>query len=261
MRALPGASRRGDVTSAWYAAGVAKNRQNLERLRKLVADAEGVAPRDRNGWRERARLAITAIYGPDSPELDRFEKIRYSLSMWSTSTPDSAFEQAARSGMSTAVSSLRAMIEDVEADVLEPDLSAPGVEGLHPWVREPSARLWNDGYRRQAVQAAATSIETWLKTKLAVFDANFTTLVNAFSSGAPTDRMPRLRLGDVGPEGSDSWKNAHDGAAAFGRGCVMRIRNLYTHEGAEGEQEDLEALCALSLLARWIEQADVVRAA
>jgi hypothetical protein len=239
---------------------VPKTRQNLERLRALVADAEALAPTDRNRWLERARLAITAIYGADSPELRRFEKIRYTLPVATDRTPRSAFEQAIRSGLSKAVAAIEAMIEDVEASVSDPALSAPGVEGLHPWVSEPAARLWNDGYRRQAVQAAATLIEASLKSKLGVFDANFVTLVNAFASGAPTERLPRLRLDDVGPESSDSWKNAHDGAAAFGRGCAMRIRNLYTHEGNESEQQDLEALCALSLLARWVEQADVVRA-
>lgn len=238
-----------------------KTRQNLERLRTLVADAEALTPPDRDRWRERARLAISATYGAESPELVRFEKIRYTLSMWTDGMPDSAFERAARSGIAEAASALDAMVEDVEADVLEPAMAAPGVEGLHPWVSGPSARLWSDGYRRQAVQAAAMSIESWLKSRLGVFDANFVNLVNAFASGAPTERLPRLRFPDgVGPEGSDSWKNAHDGAAAFGRGCVMRIRNLYTHEGNKSDHEDLEALCALSLLARWVEQAEVVRA-
>lgn len=205
-------------------------------------------------------MAISATYGAESPELLRFEGIRYTLSFWTDGTPEGAFERADRAGIAEAVSTLNAMIEDVEANVLEPALSAPGVDGLHPWSSGPAARLWNDGYRREAVQAAATMIEASLKSKLGVFDANFVTLVNAFASGAPTERLPRLRFADVGPEGSDSWKNAHDGAAAFGRGCAMRIRNLYTHEGNETEQHDLEALCALSLLARWVDQADVVRA-
>ncbi len=225
-----------------------------------MADAETLTPPDRAGWRERARLAITATYGADSPEFERFQEIRYSLSVATDRTPRSAFEEATRVGYATAASMLEAMIEDVEAEVLEPEVAPPGVRGLHPWVREASASLWNDGYRRQAVQAAAGAIETRLKNKLRVFDANFTTLAGTFGTGNPTDRLPRLRLVDVGPEGSDSWKNAHDGAASFGRGCVMRIRNLYTHEGNESEQEDLEVLCALSLLARWVDEAEVVNA-
>lgn len=236
-----------------------KTRRNLERLRKLVADAQTLERPDRDRWRERARLAISATYGTASPELERFEEIRYTLSMWTDGTPDYAFERAEVDGIAEAVSSLDAMIEDVEADVAEPTLSAPGVDGLHRAVSEAAARPWQDGYRRHAVQAAATAIEAALKIKLGVFDQNFATLVTAFTAKEPTEHMPRLRFADVGPAGSDSWTNAHDGAAAFGRGCVMRIRNLYTHEGEASEQEDLEALSALSLLARWIDQAEVVR--
>lgn len=57
----------------------------------------------------------------------------------------------------------------------------------------------------------------------------------------------------------DAWKNAHEGAGAFGRGCFMRIRNLYTHDQGQDEQSDLEAMAALSLLARWIDAAHVDR--
>lgn len=47
---------------------------------------------------------------------------------------------------------------------------------------------------------------------------------------------------------------------AFGRGCMMRIRNLYTHGQEPSEQEALEALAALSLLARWCDNTVVVTA-
>ena len=40
---------------------------------------------------------------------------------------------------------------------------------------------------------------------------------------------------------------------------MQRIRNLYTHNAGRNEQEDLEALTALSLLARWIDDAEVER--
>jgi len=38
---------------------------------------------------------------------------------------------------------------------------------------------------------------------------------------------------------------------------MMRVRNLYAHGHEPTEQEALEALAALSLLARWIDDADV----
>lgn len=47
---------------------------------------------------------------------------------------------------------------------------------------------------------------------------------------------------------------------SFGQGCMKRIRNLYVHGHEPSEDEALEALAALSLLARWIDEAAVVGA-
>jgi hypothetical protein len=44
----------------------------------------------------------------------------------------------------------------------------------------------------------------------------------------------------------------------FAQGCMMRIRNLFEHHDDEpSEQVALECLAALSLLARWIDEAEV----
>ena len=45
---------------------------------------------------------------------------------------------------------------------------------------------------------------------------------------------------------------------AFGRGCAMRIRKMYTHGEEPSEQKALEALAARSLFARWVDDATVV---
>lgn len=79
----------------------------------------------------------------------------------------------------------------------------------------------------------------------------------AFSPKDPKSGEPRLRFTEF-PAGSENWTNAHEGAMAFGRGCMMRVRNLYNHGHEPSEQEALEALAALSLLARWIDEAAVV---
>jgi Protein of unknown function (Hypoth_ymh) len=98
-------------------------------------------------------------------------------------------------------------------------------------------------------------------TKTCVHQGSITSLVGSvFSASDPTPDTPRLRFDGFDPVGSDGWKSAHDGAAAFGRGCFLRIRNLYTHHEGDTDQEDLEALAALSLLARWIDGAEVVKA-
>jgi hypothetical protein len=78
----------------------------------------------------------------------------------------------------------------------------------------------------------------------------------AFSRDAP-NAGARLRFRQY-PNPSLEWNDAHDGARFFGRGCASRIRNMKTHSTAEpDEQVALEELAALSLLARWVAEADV----
>jgi hypothetical protein len=134
-------------------------------------------------------------------------------------------------------------------------------EGLHPWVWGPAASLWDDGHRRASIQAASTQLDLALQGKLSRFDSGGTDLVTqAFNLAAPEPGKPRLRFPGLQP-GTDIYKSAHEGAMNLGRGCFMGIRNLATHDLTEPDhQEALEFLAALSVLARWIDAAQVVHA-
>ena len=56
---------------------------------------------------------------------------------------------------------------------------------------------------------------------------------------------------------NQSWVSAHEGAMNYGRGCAQGIRNLNAHGTSElSEQEALEYLAALSVLARWVDQCE-----
>lgn len=232
-----------------------------DRIRRLIDQADGLPDSDISAWKERARLAVSGAYGDGSDQLVRFDKIRWTLGVVTDSTPRSAYAEARRGGLRRAVEMLQAFVEDLEEREGTPALPGLDPAELHPWVAESAARLWQDGHQRQAVQAAATSVETWLRTRTGVHQGSITSLVGSvFSASDPTPDMPRMRFAGFDPVGSDGWKNAHEGAGAFGRGCFLRIRNLYTHHVGDTEQEDLEALAALSLLARWIDGAEVVKA-
>lgn len=231
----------------------------LQRVQRLVEQADDLPTGGIDGWKERARLAVASAYGEGSSQLERFDEIRWSLSMWSSSTPQSMFDRAKRGGLRSAVQMLEAIAEDLEEIDQSPSLPEIDLSSLHPWIVDAASRLWHDGHRRQAVQTAATSVENWLRAKTQVHQGSVASLVgSAFSPANPTEKSPRLRFPDTGPIDSDAWKSAHEGAAAFGRGCFLRIRNLYTHQNGETEQVDLEALAALSLLARWIDEAELV---
>ncbi len=68
---------------------------------------------------------------------------------------------------------------------------------------------------------------------------------------------PRLRIPNL-EGGEDTHRSAHEGALHFGRGCFMAIRNIVTHTLTQPEEQPgLEALAALSVLARWIDAAEV----
>lgn len=130
--------------------------------------------------------------------------------------------------------------------------------GLHPWVWEAAARAWDDGHRRGAIQAAATQVDQQLKAKLNRFDVSGTVLAGqAFSLDPPQVGKPRLRMPGH-PRESPEFRSRQQGALHFGQGCMEGIRNISTHLSKEPEEQvALEQLAALSVLARWIDEAEV----
>jgi uncharacterized protein (TIGR02391 family) len=134
---------------------------------------------------------------------------------------------------------------------------------LHRDVWEAAQAPWRNGHFGDAVRAAARSVNAQLQARVGRRDESEAKLVGeCFSMKPPSEGQPRLRL--MAADGSDTYRSLHDGAAAFGRGCFMAIRNVLNHEAGPAadppEQEALEYLAAFSVLARWIERADVQEA-
>gem|GEM_PF-6828369 len=143
-----------------------------------------------------------------------------------------------------------------------PMLSATG---LHPWVWDAAKHLWNDGHFQSAVFEAAKAVElqTQHRPRSRVGLEGRNLYAEMFSIKDPTSSTPRLRFRQYDrEEDKATWISAHEGAKFFGMGCAMRIRNLLAHPNVGGggmdEQEALERLAALSLLSRWVEEAEVV---
>ena len=108
-----------------------------------------------------------------------------------------------------------------------PQLSA---SELHPAIWGAAAALWDDGYFPQAVQTAAKALEGLLQAKSGT-SVSGENLGNLFSTSNPTQGSPRLRLRDVDDPSSNTFKSAHEGAAAIVRGAFMGVRNLVSHPG------------------------------
>lgn len=147
------------------------------------------------------------------------------------------------------------------AEHLSPQGPRLAAADMHPWVWEEAAPRWDAGFYRDAVQAAATRVfDTELPKKLGVQPTKDPAdLFAAFAPDRPATK-PTLRFQDVDPF-EPSWENVHRGAMLVGQGCVKAIRNQRTHRlEVREDQVALEELATLSLLARWIDDAELTPA-
>lgn len=132
---------------------------------------------------------------------------------------------------------------------------------LHPWVWQGARSLWQSGHYREAVTAAARKLNAETQNKLARRDVSETDLFNqAFSADEPKAGQPRLRL--LEDDGGKSALSVRQGLRAYAQGCFAAIRNPASHDVLEElpEHEALEQLAAFSVLARWVERAEILNA-
>ena len=133
-----------------------------------------------------------------------------------------------------------------------PDLAA---DRFHPWVWAAAQPMWEAGSHREAVTAAARSVNARLQQKIARHDISDLKLCRAvFSMDPSKPDQPRLRF--PGNRSSETWRSRQIGAGEFGAGCFQAIRNPLAHEHNYDipAQHALEQLAAFSVLARWIEE-------
>lgn len=131
---------------------------------------------------------------------------------------------------------------------------------LHPLIWTAAQAQWSTGHRHEAVLAASKAVNSQLQAKLSRRDVSEKDLVRqAFSERDPEEGKPRLRFPHV--EDEQTRESMRQGAMDFGAGCFAAIRNPVGHLPNDqvelDEQSALERLAALSLLARWIDEASV----
>jgi uncharacterized protein (TIGR02391 family) len=136
-----------------------------------------------------------------------------------------------------------------------PELSAAE---LHAWIWSGAKSLWQSGHYREAIEGAIKKLNAETQNKVGRRDVSETDLFKqAFSLDAPVAGRTRLRR--MTPDGSDTYKSVQRGAMAFAEGVFAGIRNPLSHEANQelSEQEALEYLAALSVLARWVDASTV----
>jgi hypothetical protein len=141
---------------------------------------------------------------------------------------------------------------------LAPDAPTLAADQLHPWVWEPAAPLWAAEARQDAILAAARTVNRRLQQKLNRHDVGEADLcLQTFEMKDPLPGKPRLRF--PGDRSTPTWRARQDGAKYLGAGFFLAIRNVAAHEDAVSwsEQEALEQLSTLSVLARWITECAV----
>ena len=143
-------------------------------------------------------------------------------------------------------------------DDLSPRLTAAA---LHPLIWRAAQAQWSTGHRHEAVLAAAKAVNSHLQTKVSRRDISETDLVRqAFSEKAAEPGKARLRFDTILDD--QTRESMRQGAMNFGSGCFAAIRNPIGHLPNEEVELDaetaLERLAALSLFARWIDEADLI---
>ncbi|MEV5975781.1 TIGR02391 family protein [Streptomyces sp. NPDC052114] len=141
---------------------------------------------------------------------------------------------------------------------LLPDAPSLSADRLHPWVWEPAAPLWAAEARQDAVLAAARTVNRRLQQKLNRHDIGETDLcMQSFDLKDPVAGKPRLRF--PGDRDTPTWRARQEGAKYVAAGAFLAIRNVAAHEDEVtwSEQEALEHLATLSVLARWVEECTV----
>lgn len=138
--------------------------------------------------------------------------------------------------------------------------NAPSVSAghLHPLVWSGVRSLWQSGYYSSAVEDAAKKRNAGKQNKVGRRDIDVTELFEqAFSHDAPAHGKARPRCGK--PDDTDTYKLVQRGAWALLEGVYAGIRNRFNHEDPRDldEQSAQEYLAALSVLARWVDDAEV----
>ncbi len=76
-------------------------------------------------WQRDTEVALERIFGASSRNVTDFKELRYSLGAYSSSTPDSAFQEAYVRGLARAQAVLASMVDEVRTFPFDSD-DAPG---------------------------------------------------------------------------------------------------------------------------------------
>ena len=128
---------------------------------------------------------------------------------------------------------------------------------MHPLVWAAASLVWDTGQYHVAVQQAAVAVSAHIKKRAASHLSDRELVQQALAPDLPRAGQVRLHL--PGDRDERSWQSRQSGLHLIAQGAFAGIRNVVAHETVEWtEQEALEHLAVLSVVARWVDQTAAV---
>lgn len=165
-------------------------------------------------------------------------------------------------GLSSTESTTRqalAVLEDRDEweEHLSPEGPSLAANNLHEWIWGAAAQFWDAGQYEAAVEYGAKSLNAHIQQKSSMSIADRELASETFS---PKSSATNVRLWLPGPRDVETWRSRQDGLHLLAMGAFAGIRNVVAHSVTAGwsQQEALEYLAVLSVVARWVEETEVV---
>lgn len=140
---------------------------------------------------------------------------------------------------------------------LAPDAPSLVADCMHPLVWAAASPVWDTGQYRVAVQQAAVALSAHIKKRAGSHLSDRELVQQVLAPEPPRAGQTRLHL--PGERADRSWQSRQQGLHLMAQGAFAGIRNTAVHEPVEwNEQEALEHLAVLSVVARWADETSVV---
>lgn len=225
----------------------------VEQLALAVAEKAGLAAR---AISVTGTYIVVQGYGPLDP-----------IANWSLMSSPKAFFTPfdIRTSAANARGRLLAMIEEAESSA-SGALPVFSPAALHPVVWAAAAEQWTIHRYRIAVREATEALTSHWKQRLGRTDTQATPFwQQTLSTSEPKPGEPRLSWPDTGDLLTD--KGMREGLSELTKslkgltvGINLTVRNPATHETAEYDEQDaMERLAAVSLIARLLDKCEVKR--
>lgn len=147
---------------------------------------------------------------------------------------------------------------DEWAENLAPDSPTLAADGFHPHVWIAASAIWSTEQYRVAVQQSAVALSAHIAQKARSNLTERKLVAQVLAPSLPAAGQTRLHF--AGDRMTDTWKSQQEGLHLVAQGAFAGIRNVATHTVESWtEHVALEQLAVLSVVARWIDNTELVR--